>query len=53
MKDIAAGSSAGAVDTKIPLSYLYERGSEIQAHSHATLRRQAQLIDGVIRGQVG
>ena len=27
VKDIAAGSSAGAVDTKIPLSFPFERGS--------------------------
>ena len=48
VKDIAAGSTARAVDTDVPLNFpTRDWNCQVHAHTHATLRRQAQHIDGV------
>ena len=48
VKDIAAGSTAGAVDTNVPAELpTQDWNCQRHAHTHATHRRQAQLKDGV------
>ena len=43
----------GAVDTSLAVLPTRNRICQIYAHSHPTLRRQAQLADGTIRCQAG